>query len=130
MRVCGKPTNNYQTKNSRKSTVYPKKARNVDGAFVFIVNDEDYKQVLIEIASMILPLLIVMMIIMIIMITLITTIMMMMFRQWTLNSAWVRGRAAETRTMHLLTEKLCAGHFYSPTSSWNIALAVSVQCLL
>jgi len=28
----------------RKSTVYPKKARNVDGAFVFIVNDEDYKQ--------------------------------------------------------------------------------------
>ena len=29
----------------RKSTVYPKKARNVDGAFVFIVNDEDYKQV-------------------------------------------------------------------------------------
>ena len=33
--------------NSRKSTVYPKKARNVDGAFVFIVNDEDYKQVLL-----------------------------------------------------------------------------------
>ena len=32
--------------NSRKSTVYPKKARNVDGAFVFIVNDEDYKQVM------------------------------------------------------------------------------------
>jgi len=28
----------------RKSTVYPKKARNVDGAFVFIVNDEEYKQ--------------------------------------------------------------------------------------
>merc|ERR1719400_1009537 len=28
----------------RKSTVYPKKARNIDGAFVFIVNDEDYKQ--------------------------------------------------------------------------------------
>ena len=32
----------------RKSTVYPKKARNVDGAFVFIVNDEDYKQVVRE----------------------------------------------------------------------------------
>ena len=32
----------------RKSTVYPKKARNVDGAFVFIVNDEDYKQVMYD----------------------------------------------------------------------------------
>jgi len=28
----------------RKSTVYPKKARNVNGAFVFIKNDEEYKQ--------------------------------------------------------------------------------------
>merc|ERR1719278_1590835 len=34
----------YLGANCRKSTVYPKKARNVDGAFVFIVNDEDYKQ--------------------------------------------------------------------------------------
>jgi len=28
----------------RKSTVYPKKAKNVEGAFVFIVNDEQYRQ--------------------------------------------------------------------------------------
>lgn len=28
----------------RKSTVYPKKARNVDGSFVFVVNDEQYRQ--------------------------------------------------------------------------------------
>ena len=66
--------------NSRKSTVYPKKARNVDGAFVFIVNDEDYKQVM---TRRIKEIKMVLIIIIIIIIMTIMQILMMMGSQWT-----------------------------------------------
>ena len=46
--TTGRLNHLYQFKEpvSRRSTVTPKKARNVDGTFVFIVNNAEYRQVM------------------------------------------------------------------------------------